>query len=500
MTPAELDEEVVPRPSALIESLRSFGYTPETSVADLIDNSLAAGATSIDIRFRWNGPSSSLVLIDDGEGMSEEMLRNAMRPGSSNPLDERDTGDLGRFGLGLKTASFAQARSLTVISRHREGSATRRWDLDHVQATDRWALFATPPAEDSNLPEALTSPTGTIVAWHQMDRMVDDRPSQDARAKKQFLDMVDRVWTHLGMVFHRFLDEDDLTLTVNGRPCEPWDPFLLNHPSTQRLHAEDLELTVAGETKPRIVSIAPYVLPHRSRLTTDEHRRAAGPRGWNLHQGFYVYRARRLIVAGDWFDSKVKPEEHCKLARIAIEVDQTLDSLWALDVRKSRARPPLPLRRDFGRIAQATRERAQDVYRARGRTQVGQGRKQTADPIWIVSSDGKSVTYQVNRDHILVQQTLGALSKVDRRAVDTVLRLAERNIPTAHILSVGYGSESLLDTVEDADTIQQAARSLFDQLLASGCTPKQARETLLAVEPFDGHPAFIDSLEEGPTL
>lgn len=436
-----------------------------------------------------------MILCDDGAGMTAEVLRDAMRPGSTNPLEARTGKDLGRFGLGLKTASFAQARSLTVISRADGTLATRRWDLDHVQQTDRWSLLTSPPPEAPDLAKTLRGASGTLVAWHRMDRLVDEQGEDDARARAHFLTLVDRVRVHLEMVFHRFIEEDGFQLTVNGQACEAWDPFLRKHPATQALQQESLALTIPGETKAREVKITPYVLPHRSRLTADEHKRAAGPRGWNLQQGFYLYRARRLIVAGDWFDPKTKPEEHHKLARIAVEVDQSLDSLWALDVRKSRARPPLPLRGHFKRLAAATRERAQEVYRARGRAQVGQARKATAVPIWLVESDGKSVTYRLNREHIALKEAMTRLTTLERKRVETALRLAERNIPMAHILSVGFGAEERLDAGEDREESSTAARQLFNTLVGAGCTQDQARAALLAAEPFNRLPEIVNALE-----
>lgn len=490
------EEEVVPRPSSLIESLRSIGYSPETSIADLIDNSLAAGARTISVQFNWEGPSSSMVMVDDGAGMDEDTLRDAMRPGSTNPLEDRSGEDLGRFGLGLKTASFAQARSLTVVSRSGKKTALRRWDLDHVQATDRWSLLGTPPPEAPRLVDLLDVRTGTLVAWHRMDRLVDEQRGADKKAAAQFFALVDRVRVHLEMVFHRFIDEDGLVLTVNGNRCEAWDPFLRKHGSTQALPTEKLALTVPGQSRARKVTITPFVLPHRSRLTPEEHHRAAGPRGWNLQQGFYLYRARRLIVAGDWFDPRIKPEEHHKLARIAVEVDQSVDSLWALDVRKSRARPPLALRDDFKRIASATRERAQAVYRERGRAQVGQTKRNKTAPVWLVETDGRVISYRLNRAHPAVRSAFDAVRPIERGAWEHVLGLAERGIPTAHVLSVGFGDENRLEKADELEQVIAGAQDLFARLVSAGCTTDEARAAISAAEPYDRYPAVVDALEE----
>lgn len=495
---SEVDEEVVPHPAALIESLRSFGYTPATAIADLIDNSITAGATHIVIEFVWAGPESSVSIHDDGAGMTESRLRDAMRAGSSNPLEQREPNDLGRFGLGLKTASFSQARSLTVMSKTPGGIATRRWDLDYVGQTNRWSLLKTPSDSARETEGRLRKVnSGTIVIWAKLDRMIDDRPVSDDRARKTFYSIVASVRRHLEMVFHRIMKEDGVSITVNGQPSISWDPFLRSHPKTERLPNEDRELTVPGGSR-QVLRIQPYVLPHRSALTPDQARTAAGPRGWNLQQGFYLYRARRLIVAGDWFNPGIKPEEHHKLARIEVEITQDMDPMWNLDVRKSRARPPANLRDDFLRIARATRERAEAVYRYRGRKSVGQVARKKIKPVWFVETDGKVVEYSINRQHDLIQHVLSALNGDKKRGVRGILTLIEKNVPVAHILSTGFQNEEKLpfDSQELTDEIKALIRELFCELIERGLSSEEAKKQLLANQPFERFSAVIEAAAE----
>ena len=134
-------EITAPDAASMFESLRAFGYELPTALADLIDNSVFAGARNVWIDFEWNGAESTVSITDDGHGMAEKELVNAMRPGSRNPREVRDPKDLGRFGLGLKTASLSQGRRLTVRSKQVESTGfTRCWDLDHVAKTGDWYL------------------------------------------------------------------------------------------------------------------------------------------------------------------------------------------------------------------------------------------------------------------------------------------------------------------------------------------------------------------------
>src|SRR5258708_3144611 len=110
-------EDATPHAGNMIEDFRSIGYSLQTAIADIVDNSIAAKEKNIWIDLEWNGENTAVIITDDGIGMSKDELINAMRPGSKNPLADRSSEDLGRFGLGLKTASFSQCRILTVATK-----------------------------------------------------------------------------------------------------------------------------------------------------------------------------------------------------------------------------------------------------------------------------------------------------------------------------------------------------------------------------------------------
>ena len=362
-----LDYDLVePDASAMMESLRAFGYSTPAAVADLIDNSITAGAKNVWIDFHWNGRDSHVSVLDDGQGMAEEALVAAMRAGSRNPLEERPAADLGRFGLGLKTASFSQCRQLTVASKSAgRGEAVRRWDLDYVRDHGEWRLLRSAADWPAHLAGRLaTLPSGTLALWQKMDKVVADNDVSNKAHHTRFLDVVDTVEEHLAMVFHNYL-KPSFRVFINGTGLKhlvkPWEPFLTTHPATQHLGTESIP-TPAGAVKVEL-----YVLPHKDRLGEQAHRAAAGPAGWNAQQGFYVYRNGRLLVAGDWLGLGYAREEHYKLARIRIDLPNTMDGEWDIDVKKSRARPPGAIRDRLKVLAEKTRSRAVEVYRHRGR-------------------------------------------------------------------------------------------------------------------------------------
>ena len=337
-------EVVSPRADHLMESLRGTGYSLPGAISDLIDNSITAGARNVWLHFHWAGAGSWVSILDDGCGMSEAELVDAMRSGSRSPREDREASDLGRFGLGLKTASISQARSLTVATHTvaAEAPSVRQWDLDHLASVGEWQLRRIPIDGLGSRVEPLSKlAQGTLVVWEKLDRLVGDVGSDDERARGQFLESLQAVEKHIGMVFHRFMaGRQSVSIWLNDREIVPWDPFLTDEDATQQLAMESL-----GQADE--VRVTPYVLPHHSRLTTAQHSAAGGPAGWNAQQGFYVYRNRRLLLPGDWLGLEFRKEEHYKLARIRVDLSNSSDDEWAIDVRKSRARPPLRFRDDL---------------------------------------------------------------------------------------------------------------------------------------------------------
>jgi hypothetical protein len=476
-----------PEPAALVESLRAFGYSLRTAIADLVDNSIAAKAKNVWIHFEWDGPDSRITIKDDGEGMTEDALIAAMRPGSQSPLEERSPKDLGRFGLGLKTASFSQCRRLTVVSKVMNGAlAARCWDLDYVNRTKEWRLLKTIEPEPLGFLKETIPDQGTIVLWQKMDRVTGQARTDDDKAYKRFLEGAEKVKQHLEMVFHRYLERPNgLKIWINGHPVGPWDPFMRGEKATQELPIE--KLFCDGKE----FTVTPYVLPHQSKLSQDAHRRASGPNGWNAQQGFYVYRNERLLVGGDWLGLGFQKEEHYKLARIQVDLPNSMDGEWQIDVKKSRAKLPGYLKADLKRIASLTRDRAVDIYRHRGKVMARQN-TQNFVFLWEQKTRHSKFFYSINRDHPLVKQAYGSGNKSD---LDALFSMLEESIPVSHILITNSGEpEKFSSPYENTppEALQNVLRSSFRALLNSGIGIEDAKKRLLGMDPFNLFPDFVE--------
>ena len=292
---------VRPNAGRLIEGLRDTGYTFNTALADIVDNSVDAGADSIDLLLKMDEDGDILVSVaDNGCGMDEEALVRGMTYGAD---DQANNERLGKFGLGMKTASTSFCRLLSVISRPSAKGAIMKatWDLDHVVETDDWDLIiddAPKKAEIDLLEKTASGSSGTLVIWDRVDRMLKDYKDPGGNAaQRSFKKIVAGFKFHTAKVYQRFLDPKDkraktITNSVNGESISSWDPFCTNEDQTEIVASESLQV-IKPDGKEGICHLKAYVLPRREQFSTDEAAQVADIT--NDNQGIYTYRENRLI-------------------------------------------------------------------------------------------------------------------------------------------------------------------------------------------------------------
>lgn len=475
--------------SAMIETFRSIGYNIETAIADIVDNSISAGAKHVWISYDWKGAETTLWIKDDGMGMTNEGLIQALRPGSKDPRDQRDPKDLGRFGLGLKTASFSQCKCVTAVSKQMDGPVVHwAWDLDYVREQNEWVLIQRPlPNWVIHEMDGLTS--GTMIMWDHLDRLVFDLKTDDKDAHKKFLEVMDTVRKHCAMVFHRFIQRKHIQLFFQGSEIEAWDPFLEDHMATQRFSEDKLSYGRA--------SMKGFVLPHQSKMSELAFRSAGGSKGWNAHQGFYIYRGDRLLLAGDWLRF-FKKEEHYKLARIQINLPNDMDDAWQIDIKKSVARPPLLLREQLRAYAQKVRNAAVEVYRHKGKQLKRKYQTQDFVPLWVEIKRGEKRFYTINRAHPMVMEVLYG-DGGNRERVEILLRLIEESVPVAAI-SINESEQPEQQGMpfegEDLTVLKSIMETVFHNYVAKGMSKEDAMQATLALEPFNLYPEILLSITD----
>lgn len=477
-----------PEASSMIETFRAIGYSIETAIADIIDNSITAGANNIWIDYEWKGPETTLSILDDGSGMNNEQLIQALRPGSKNPLDERNENDLGRFGLGLKTASFSQTRKFTVFSKAKDYKPVYwSWDLDYVNKERSWKLIRYIPNQEywNNKIESLE--TGTCVIWWELDRLTKDSVENNEESKAKFLEVMDSVKNHLSLVFHRFMDKG-LNIYFRDRLIEPWDPFMIG---TEGLQTKP-EARLAGGS----IRIKGFVLPHRSKLSAEQYGFGKGPKdSWTAHQGFYVYRNERLLVAGDWL-GLFKREVHYDLCRIRIDLPNSYDTDWQIDIKKSIARPPSIYRESILSIAKETRNQAVEVYRHKGKVIKRKLSRDEFFPFWEEKARHGKRFYKINRKHPLINELYSKSGDL-KSEFEKVIQFIEETIPVPLItLQESENERPHGQPFEgiDHNSIKETMQKLFNGFIKSGLSIEKAKARLLNTEPYNFYPEYIEFL------
>lgn len=479
-------QELPPVASTLMESLRAVGYSTPAAFADLLDNSVSAGAKHIAITFSPT-PAPWVAVVDDGRGMERDELIAAMRYGSRDSREPRVVADLGRFGLGLKTASLSQCRRMTVVSLRDTTFAVAVWDLDECERRKCWWL-GTPDV--SVVPKAIRTALldqgqGTAVIWEDLDRLLEGS-HVPARALDQIMDAAS---DHLAMVFHRYLDGSyagAFEITINGRPLARMDPFLEGHVLGQTLHPESFK--VEGHE----VVVSPFVLPYPARLQPKDLERVGGRENLKTGHGFYIYRGGRLVVPGGWFRI-VPSDDLIRLARVRVDVPAELDHLWKVDIRKTVAEPPLALRNDLKRIVGAATVRSRRVYSHKSTPQ------QQANRIGLWARHdlrNGAAAWKINRDHPAVGAVLTGAA--DERHANQLLTLIEELLPVhdihLHISNDLPVSEALS---VGADDLEGLAR----QLVAAFADHPEHRSKLLAnlhlMDPFNRAPDAARRIADG---
>ncbi|NFG28495.1 ATP-binding protein [Clostridium botulinum] len=472
--------DLPPYAPLLMESTRAIGYNLESALADILDNSIAASARKIDIRFTpYDDPY--IAIIDNGCGMDKEKLINSMRYGSYSVDDVREEKDLGRFGLGMKTASLSQCRKLTVISKCNNEINACRWDLDHIQKTGKWSLICLNSTEIKKqlfIDELNNFESGTIISLQNVDKIVSDNSSlEDALMIK-----MEDVRNHLSLVFHRYLSGEQglgkIKISINNNELKPIDPFLSN--KSQQIFAPE-ELKIDNEK----IIIAPYLLPHLNNMTRKEIEMLGGDYGLKKNQGFYVYRNKRLLIWGSWF-RLAKQEELNKLARVKVDIPNTLDSQWTLDIKKSTASPPFCIRKNLRSITEKICEKSKSTWNFRGR-------RETSDNIehlWqrIITREG--VIYKINENHPI---TLNLLEQCnDDKGLLQLLEMIGKYLPLNQIYS-DLSSDKKITNIENEDEIYKIDSMISKLLEMQNANDKQKYLNLLEnIEPFNSHKEIID--------
>lgn len=470
---------VITQPSAapVIQALRSLGYNARTAIADLVDNSLDAKADKIRLFFYYSGNDGVIRIVDNGRGMNDDQLQQAMNIGSKDPRESREPHELGRFGMGLKTASFSLGKRLCVLTKQDGIYYERCWDLDHVSECNEWQLFTRIPDEIREKIGEIEGLSGTIVCIDKLDRFMG-AGTENTIQENSFYTKVRRIHHHLEFVFHSLLENNKATIFINENALNSWDPFMSSHPST--IEGEMQVIKVNGHR----IKVKYYILPHASHLSEQEYKNAGGYKGWRDHQGFYVYRENRLLYFGDWMGMYIK-DASSQLVRIRIDLPNTTDSEWQVDIKKSTIIPPEQAKKRLESIAKFARKISREIFYFRTQGSKSSQTFKGSLNTWEQSGRDDGPQFILNRNHPILSEIMNRIDDETSKLLNLYLKFVQLGSPSNIIDSPKVEDEDI-QHVPDAqkELVIQFAVTLIK--LGAATNEGQLLNALITQPAFDG--------------
>lgn len=464
---------------SLVTGLRSIGYSFSSAVADIIDNSISALATEVYVYSDPLVKEPYFEILDNGRGMNATELDNAMLPGSDRENVEDSELELGRFGLGLKSASLSQCREFVVVSKKNGIINAMSFDLDVIEEKNKLMLKVLSKDEIEIIPhvdelDKMTS--GTLVVWKKFDKIEELAKNFE----DSFRSLVSESKKHVELVFHRFYGE--ISIFYHGRIIEKRDPFLLDSVGRQQTGR-----TSHIKVNDQEIIVTPYTLPFANTLTIEEKNLLGNPKSIYDEQGFYLYRNKRLISWGSWMRMGIRSELN-KLARIKVDIPSSLDSVWMLDVKKSSAKIP-------DKIKDQIKMAVEDSITRSKRTTRFPGTKEQAVEykVWdrIIEHEGK-VKYQINRSTPAIATLYEALGNVEKELLDIALSQIESYLPKYSISNDSMDSVVIANSGSDSEE-----ERLIDEItkIIDLCDPNNKQQMFDYIFMAEGYQCLLEKKE-----
>lgn len=478
------ERESVPFAPNLVESMRSLGYSFKTAIADLIDNSVGALAKRIDI-YMLPSENPYIIILDNGYGMTNSELEIALKFGSKSPLDDRKNEDLGRFGLGMKSASLSQCRKLIVASKKDGELSCYSWNIDYINEKKNWVLLEYDDNEINNLPcieELKNLEHGTYLLLQNFDRVSASTQDLSSTLNAYMSETID----HLALIFHRFID-DGLQIYVNNNLIEGRDPFLRKHHSTQVLK----EVEVKADGYP--IRVRPFILPHINKLSNEDIKKVGGREDLKNNQGFYIYRNNRLIIYGTWF-RLYRKEELSKLARVMVDIPKELDYMWSIDIKKSSANLPDVIKSKLYSCIDLSVYGSKMVHEYRGR-------KISSNEINFIwdrfENRDKKIDYRINRDIPQLKLLESQLDTKCSTMLNNILTLIEESIPSNQIyLDTANNVYEQTPSNDDIDEMISQINDMLNLAKDLNINKKDLLENILKTEPYVNYKELEEKFKE----
>lgn len=474
-----------PNPEFLIKSIAEQGYSLETALADLMDNSITANASRIEVLTKIDKEPFTLFLSDNGDGMSKDSLKRNMKFPSKSPEDYRESNDLGRFGLGLKTASFSQTRAFTVLSRKRGSELFfgLTWDVKHLKDSGKWEMIINSDEEIAEILEQYNNISNdhqnssnefipnTIVVWkglYKFENFLDVKNKQDALKEE----ITNTTSEYLSIVFHKFMERQTnrVDIRINNTLVKPFNPFPTDNSNLRAL--EPLQKEFGKD----IVKIQGFVLPNTSIKETKENSNSWTPHNKSLMdmEGLYIYRADRLILFGGW-NGLIKKMPRLQLGRLKIDIGNKVDHLFHLNVAKSQINIPHELKNSFLRAIVDLKAEAQKEYFNHGLKTFTQRPSENSSELFYKTATNKGVLLRINDEFPLLKSLKSSLNNKQKAELNFILKMSSNLINKVRQVD---NVEITGNAEKDGISIDEIVKSI-NELLNLGMSKEQIKKDIL---------------------
>ena len=315
------------------KSLRNQGYTLAESLAELVDNSIKAQAKNVEI-YLYFADDPFILTVDDGFGIDENEIENKalVVPDDNSKYEDSGPDDLGRYGLGLKQGTFANCKSLTILSK-KDNFAYKSQHIDQDQPNESLPkCVSSNSIVKSKIEDLKKSKSGTIILWTELDNLMKRTDS----STNNFYDHVERTQKHFRMIYYKRILKNKLNLFFQGSEdinrLKPIDPFYEHMKETIKL--EDIPINLKGSQ----IILKPFIIPKD--ISVENFNKNG-----NELQGLYFSRKDRIIDFGGWFEldtesnTRLVNSDRFNRLRILVELPINDIDLW-LPSQKNRVNIP----------------------------------------------------------------------------------------------------------------------------------------------------------------
>lgn len=481
-----LDEDAFPNPEYLIKSIAEQGYSLETSLADLMDNSVSAKADKIEVLAETTKEPFRLFLADNGNGMSEKALVDSMQFPSESPDKERDRSDLGRFGLGMKTASFSQTRRFTVISRPKGTKKfhARTWDVDYLK-TNGWKIIKHTDDEIQELLDSYYKLSGeylnsfdcfepnTIVVWSGLYKF-ESYIKEGNRKKALKKEINEVVSDHLSLVFHRFLESQisPLQIKINNTRVTPFNPFPITEKDVRQMEPRQRFLGYD------VIKAEGFILPARAieESKSGQSIWTTKFRGLMDMEGIYVYRGDRIILFGGW-NGLIKKSTRLQLGRLRMEVGNKADHLLHLNVAKSQISVPYELQDAFEEYVIDIKTEAEREYYNRGIRKFSGKKKAKNTEFFIRSNSNKGTVLEINQEFPLIKDLQDSFTEEQLSKFNLLLRMFNTGI---NRMRQKHEEKDFAEIIEQDNIAPEQMQEMITVFLDNGFSKNEVRKDFLS--------------------